>query len=97
MLASRWIEPDGSVHGGAKSAFRSLKYSGRHKWLDRWYEEKPRFQKLADGAYRKVTKNRPFFLKLSKFTFGSDPEHLQPYWLLYLSFVTALIVILSTI
>jgi len=97
MLASRWIEPDGSIHGGPKSAFRSLKHAGKHQWLDKWYEEKPWFKKLMDRAYRMVTKNRSFFLKVSKFTFGNDPEHLQPFWLLYISFALAVIAVLSLI
>lgn len=95
MLASRWIETDGSIHGGAKSAFRSLKYADKHTWLDRWYENKPWFKKLTDRAYRKITRNRPLFLKLSKLLFGSDPEYLKPYWLLYLAFVPVLIVVVT--
>jgi predicted DCC family thiol-disulfide oxidoreductase YuxK len=84
LVASHFIEPDGGVYRAARSAYRSLYYTGRLKFLDRMYLRQAWFRKLSDKLYYLISHNRPTFFKISKFLFGSDPLSLKPFWVIYL-------------
>jgi len=88
ILASHFIEPDGHIYRGARSAYRSLYYSGKLKFLDRLYLRQAWFRGLSDKLYRLISHNRPTFFKISKYLFGSDPLALKPFWAIYL-FISA--------
>ena len=90
LLASHFIETDGTIYSGARSAFRSLYYAGKPKFLDRWYAKKAWFRQLSDNLYRLVSHNRPTFFKISKYLFGSDPLSLKPFWAIYLFLIAYL-------
>ncbi len=85
--ASRLIETDGLVYSGPRSAYRTLTYGSKWGFLDKWYASKKWFQKLSDGGYNWVAKNRNFMFKLTKAMYGSDPENIRPFWIIYL-FIT---------
>jgi predicted DCC family thiol-disulfide oxidoreductase YuxK len=91
LLASHFIETDGCIYRGARSAYRSLHYAGKLKFLDQWYSNKAWFRKLSDQLYRLVSHNRPTFFKISKYLFGSDPLNLRPFWVVYLFLLLYLI------
>lgn len=82
--ASRLIESDGSVYSGPRSAYRTFTYGSKWAFLDKWYESKPWFESLSDKAYNFIEKNRNFLFKLTKAMFGSDPNEVRPFWIVYL-------------
>lgn len=83
--ASRLIEPSGLVFSGPRSAYRTFTY-GNSSWafLDKWYASKKWFSSLSDWGYDKVANNRNFFFKLTKAFFGSNPNEVRPFWVIYL-------------
>lgn len=83
--ASRLIEPSGEVFSGPRSAYRTFTYS-RSFWrfLDRWYVQKQWFQKLSDSLYQWIADHRGFLFKVSKLCFGSNPNEVRPFWLIYI-------------
>ncbi len=81
--ASRLIETDGRVYSGPRSAYRTFTYGSKWAFLDNWYQNKKWFQKLSDKAYTWVAKNRNFMFKLTKALYGSDPESIRPFWVIY--------------
>tara|TARA_R110002050_G_scaffold122015_3_gene240493 strand:+ start:28111 stop:28569 length:459 start_codon:yes stop_codon:yes gene_type:complete len=84
LVASHFIEPDGGVYRGARSAYRSLSYVGKWKFLDRMYLRQSWFRKLSDKLYYLISHKRSTFFKISKFLYGSDPLSLKPFWVIYL-------------
>jgi len=91
LVASHFIETDGRIYRGARSAYRSLYHAGKFKFLDRLYAKRTWFRKLSDKLYYLVSHNRPTFFKISKFLFGSDPLTLRPFWAIYLFLLAYLI------
>lgn len=91
--ASRLIESDGKVYSGPRSAYRTFTYNpkGRWRFLDRWYAEKPWFESLSDRLYAWVATNRSSLFKLTKAMFGSNPEELRPFWVIYVCVIFYLI------
>lgn len=85
--ASRLIEKSGMVYSGPRSAFRTLTYGSKWAFLDRWYANKSWFRSLSDKLYNWVAKNRSFMFKVTKFMFGSDPDQVRPFWVVYLGLV----------
>lgn len=86
MLASRLIEPDGSIHSGPGSAFRSFRYFFKGwSFLDAWYREKLWFRRATNAIYRWVTQHRDRLYKLMPYLFGSDSTQMRPFWLIYLA------------
>lgn len=82
--ASRLIETDGRIYSGPRSAYRTFTYGSKWGFLDKWYENKKWFQSLSDKTYGWVEKNRNVLFKLTKALFGSDPNDVRPFWLIYL-------------
>ncbi len=85
--ASRLIEKDGTVYSGPRSAYRTLTFGSKWAFLDRWYENKKWFANFSDRLYNWVAKNRSFMFKVTRFMFGSDPDQVRPFWVIYLGLV----------
>ncbi|HKL40077.1 MAG TPA: DCC1-like thiol-disulfide oxidoreductase family protein [Cryomorphaceae bacterium] len=92
--AVRFIEPDGRIYSGAAAAYRSFTYGTSWRWLWKIYRDQKWFRKLSNWAYDIVAKNRPFLFKVTRLLFGSNPEKIRPYWLIYLSLILVFILIL---
>lgn len=60
------LEPKGQVSKGAEAIFRALSYAPGRSWPRSAYEKVPGFAPVAEGVYRVVATNRPFFSKLTK-------------------------------
>lgn len=90
--ASRLIEPGGAVFSGPRSAYRCFTY-GKNFWsfLDRWYVQKPWFQRLSDRLYNWVAKNRSTLFSFTKAMYGSNPEETKPFWVIYLGIILYLL------
>jgi predicted DCC family thiol-disulfide oxidoreductase YuxK len=84
LVASHFIETDGGVYKGARSAYRSLYHVNRFKFLDRLYQQQEWFRKMSDMVYRLISHNRSSFFRITKFLYGSDPLSLKPFWVIYL-------------
>ncbi|MGK0407009.1 MAG: putative DCC family thiol-disulfide oxidoreductase YuxK [Roseivirga sp.] len=84
LVASHFIETDGSIYKGARSAYRSLYHVNKFKFLDRLYLRQAWFRKMSDKMYRLVSHNRSTFFRVTKFLYGSDPSSLKPFWAIYL-------------
>lgn len=78
------IEKDGRVTQGAEAAFRSFYIFDRFTYLYNWYHKSAWFRKLCDRFYKRVAHNRPFYFKVTKGLYGSDPLRTKPYWLIYI-------------
>ena len=91
--ASRLIEKDGQIYSGPDSAYRSLWHSGNKTW-HKLYHSQAWFRYLSDHSYNHIAKNRSFYFKITKILFGTNPEKLKPYWLLYLIACIILLVLL---
>lgn len=89
--ASRLIETDGQVYSGPRSAYRTLTYGSKWSFLDRWYASKPWFARLSDGLYNGVARNRNWLFKLTKLMYGSNPEDVKPFWVIYLGILAYLV------
>lgn len=85
--ASRFIDIDGKIYSGPQSAYKSLAYSKRWQWMDRWYQKGGAFSKLSDHFYQLIANNRNFFFKLTKALFGSNPEEPRPFWMVYVGVI----------
>ena len=93
--ASRLIETDGRVYSGPRSAYRSFTYGSKWGFLDRWYEKSSIFQSLSDRLYNWVVKNRHLMFRLTKAMFGSNPEQVRPFWVIYLVFFVYILYLLD--
>lgn len=89
--ASRLIETDGSVYSGPRSAYRTFTYGSKWGVLDKWYQNNKLFQRISDNLYSWIERNRNFLFKLTKAMFGSNPEEIRPFWLVYLCVIAYLI------
>ena len=85
--ASRLIETDGTVYSGPRSAYRTFTYGSKWAFLDKWYARKKWFRSLSDKLYHWVAKNRGLMFRITKFMFGSDPDQVRPFWVIYLALV----------
>ncbi len=92
--ASRLIETDGQIFSGPASAYRTFTYGSKWAFLFRWYSKYKWFQKLSDSLYNWVARNRSSLFKITKFLFGSNPEEVKPFWVIYLLFIAYIIYIL---
>jgi len=93
--ASRLITTDGSIYSGPDSAYKALAYSKKPilKW-HKLYNNNSWFRQLSDYSYNFIAKNRPTMFKLTKFFFGNNPNHLKPYWLIYLISIILLCIVI---
>ena len=89
--ASRLIETDGTIYNGPRSAYRTFTYGSKWGFLDSWYEKYSWFEKLSDVLYNWVAKNRSLMFKITKAMFGSDPDQVRPFWVVYIMIVLYLI------
>ena len=85
--ASRLIEIDGKVYSGPRSAYRTFTYGSKWAFLDKWYAHYPWFEKFSDHTYDWVARNRNILFKVTKAMFGSDPDQVRPFWVIYLGLV----------
>lgn len=68
------VEPDGSVHTGAKAAVRALAVAPQKKWL-RWVFEKiPLVEVAAERVYGFVARNRRMLSGATRWLTGSSME-----------------------
>lgn len=95
--AVRLIEPDGRVFSGAEAALRTFQYGTRWNRVYPLYVNKKWFRAVCNSAYDWIAKHRQFMHKLSVALFGSNPENLRHYWILYLLGLVALIVVLAVV
>ncbi len=85
--ASRLIEPDGLIYSGPRSAYRTFTYGSFWGFLDKWYVRYSWFEKVSDWLYTRVERNRSFLFKVTKALFGSDPENVRPFWIIYFALI----------
>ena len=87
---------DGNIYGGPASAYRSLKIAGKYAFLDSWYQRSSLFMKFSDKCYDFIARNRSFMFRITKLMFGSDPENLKPFWVIYLGIFVYLIYLIAS-
>ena len=83
----RLIETDGTVYGGAHAAYRSFSYGKKRQWLYFLYKKSRLFARLSDQAYLWISARRSLMYKLTIALLGKNPNHIKPYWLLYLCLI----------
>ncbi|GAB4377620.1 MAG: hypothetical protein Kow0075_06400 [Salibacteraceae bacterium] len=92
--AVRLIETDGAVYSGPHAALKALHIGGRYsRWL-KIYERSPFVRRILDGLYCFVARKRKLMMTLTRFSFGSNPTRLKPYWLLWLLAFVGLVALL---
>lgn len=78
------LEPSGCTTKGAEAAYRAFYIFRQYRFLYKGYKKYNWFKKLSDWGYRKVANNRPFFFKVTRYLFGSNPRETRPFWAIYL-------------
>lgn len=90
--AVQLIEPDGSVHSGARATFGALARNAAWRWPLQLYERSAAFANVTERGYRFVARHRPLFSALTCLGWGEhveQPEHYLVRW----TFLRALAVI----
>ena len=70
--AAHLVEPDGSVHAGARAIFGMLARAGRRKWLLVFYEEFPKFAASSEAVYGLVAGHRGIFNRIDLALLGRN-------------------------
>lgn len=83
--ASRLIDMDGRIYSGPQSAYKTLTFGSKWAFLNQWYEKNKIFSRFSDLLYHLVAKNRNILFRLSKLSFGSNPQVSRPFWIVYLA------------
>jgi len=83
--ASRFITTAGTVHSGPDSAYMSYLVANPSSVWHHWYVTYTWFEKLSDTVYNFIVYHRSEMFQLTKALFGSNPQSLKYYWILYIA------------